>query len=425
MAQNQASSSTSIVSKYRYDVFLSFCGDDTRFGFTGNLYSALSERGILTFIDDEALRKGEEITPSLRKAIQESRISIIVFSQNYAFSTFCLDELLHIIECRTKQNMLIFPVFYDVEPSQVRNQTGSYQEAFAKLGERFKDDIQKLQQWRRALYDAANLSGLHFKSGEKYESNIVKKIIKEISDSFKRSPLHIAEYPVGLKDRMQQIQELMGGEFDKKVTMLGIHGMGGIGKSTLARAMYNLMEDQFEASQFLANVREKGLVHIQETMLSELVGERNIKLGDVHRGIPILQHRLCGKKVLLVLDDISKKEQLQATVGGLDWFGPGSIVIITTRDKHLLDVHGVQKQYMVGEINHMEALELYKWNAFKNKEVDPCYKEVIKRAVWYADGLPLALETIGSHLSGKKGKKTLINAFIEIITFSVTWQEKV
>ena len=238
-----------------------------------------------------------------------------------------------------------------------------------------------------------------------YESEIIRKITEEISTKLNRPHLHIADYPVGLKVRMQQIEKLMGGEFDKKVTMLGIHGMGGIGKSTLSRAIYNLIAHQFEASYFLANVREKsikdGLVHIQETMLSELVGVKNMKLGDVHRGIPILQQRLCGKKVLLVLDDISKKEQLHATAGGLDWFGPGSIIIITTRDKHLLDVHGVQKQYKVGETNHTEALELFKWNAFKNKEVDPCYEELTKRAIYYANGLPLALETIGSNLFGK------------------------
>ena len=240
---------------------------------------------------------------------------------------------------------------------------------------------------------------------EEYECEMIRKITEEISTKLNRPPLHIADYPVGLKVRMQQIEKLMDGEFDKKVTMLGIHGMGGIGKSTLSRAIYNLMAHQFEASYFLANVREKsikdGLVHIQETMLSELVGEKNMKLGDVHRGIPILQQRLSAKKVLLVLDDINKKEQLHATAGGLDWFGPGSIIIITTREKHLLDVHGVEKQYEVGEINDIVALELFKWNAFKNKEVDPCYEELTKRAIYYANGLPLALETIGSNLFGK------------------------
>lgn len=151
-SSSSSSSSSSFISKYKYDVFLSFRGADTRFRFTGNLYSALSQRGIFTFIDDEALRKGEEITPSLRKAIKESRISIIVFSKNYASSTFCLDELVQILECKTKQNMWIFPVFYEIDPSDLRHQNGSYKEEFAKHeGGRFKDDILKLQKWRKLI----------------------------------------------------------------------------------------------------------------------------------------------------------------------------------------------------------------------------------------------------------------------------------
>ncbi|XP_020208545.2 toll/interleukin-1 receptor-like protein [Cajanus cajan] len=296
MAEHASASSTSM-SRYTYDVFLSFRGEDTRYGFTGNLYSALSRRGIFTFFDDDALRKGEEINPSLRKAIQESRISIIVFSKNYASSTFCLDELVHILECYTKHNMWILPVFYDVDPSHVRHQKGCFGEAFAQHERgRFKDDIQQLQKWRMALHQAADLSGSHFKIGGEYECKIIKKIIEEISNKLNRHLLHIACYPVGLQVRVQRIQELMNAQFDNKVIMLGIHGMGGIGKSTLARAIYNLRANQFESSCFLANVREKsikhGLVHIQETILSELVEERDIKLGDVHRGIPTLQKRL-------------------------------------------------------------------------------------------------------------------------------------
>nr|KYP33347.1 TMV resistance protein N [Cajanus cajan] len=407
MAQHASFSSPSL-SKYTYDVFLSFRGEDTRYGFTGNLYSALSQRGIFTFIDDDVLPKGQEITPSLRKAIQESRMSIVIFSKNYATSTFCLNELVLILECYTKQNMWILPVFYDVDPSHVRHQKGSYKDAFVQHERgRFKDDIEKVKKWRLALRQVADLSGLHFKIGKEYEFKFIKKITEDISSKLNRSPLHIADYPVGLKARMQQIQRLMGVAFiENKVTMLGIHGMGGIGKSTLARAIYNLIVDQFEVSCFLADVRENsstkhGLLQIQETMLSELIGERNVKFGDVHQGIPILQQRLCRKKVLLVLDDIDNKEQLQATVGGLDWFGLGSIIIITTRDKHLLDIHGVEKLFEVNELDDIEAHKLFSWNAFRNKEVDSNYKEIIKRAIYYARGLPLALEIIGSNLLGK------------------------
>lgn len=146
-------------------MFLSFSGIDTRHSFTDNLYNSLKQRGIHAFIDDEGLRRGEEITPTLLKAIRESRIGIIVFSKSYASSTYCLDELVEILECLKVEGRLVWPVFYDVDPSQVRYQTGTYAEALAKHKERFQDDKGKVQKWRKALHEAANLSGWHFQHG--------------------------------------------------------------------------------------------------------------------------------------------------------------------------------------------------------------------------------------------------------------------
>ena len=149
---------------FTYDVFLSFRGQDTRYAFTANLFKALSDKGIHSFFDDDKLESGEEITATLVKAIEESRIAIVVLSPNYASSSFCLDELATILHCKTK-GLLVIPVFYKVDPSHVRHQKGSYGEALAKHQKRFKDKKEKLQKWKVALRQVADLSGYHFKDG--------------------------------------------------------------------------------------------------------------------------------------------------------------------------------------------------------------------------------------------------------------------
>ena len=135
-------SSSSITYGWTYDVFLSFHGEDTRLGFISFLYDSLRQKGIHAFFDDESIRTGENITPALFEAIEKSRIAIIVFSENYAKSTFCLEELEKILECFKEESKLIYPVFYYVDPSELRRPRGSYAQALARLEERFKDNRQ-------------------------------------------------------------------------------------------------------------------------------------------------------------------------------------------------------------------------------------------------------------------------------------------
>nr|KYP62635.1 TMV resistance protein N [Cajanus cajan] len=256
-----------------------------------------------------------------------------------------------------------------------------------------------------AMHQAANLSGYHFKQGVKYEFEFIKEIVELVSSKINRAPLHVADYPVGLESQVLRVKLLLDIGSDDVVHMVGIHGLGGVGKTTLAVAVCNSIADHFEALCFLENVRETagkhGLQHVQSNLLSEVVGEKEIKLTSVKQGISIIQHRLQQKKVLLIVDDVDKMEQLHAIVGRSDWFGHGSRIIVTTRDKQLLACHGVKRTYELKELNKEHALQLLCWKAFKLEYFDPCYHDVLNRAITYVSGLPLALEVIGSNLFGK------------------------
>ncbi|RHN52279.1 putative TIR domain, P-loop containing nucleoside triphosphate hydrolase [Medicago truncatula] len=388
-------------------VFLSFRGSDTRNNFTGNLYKALVDKGICTFMDDNDLERGDEITPSLVKAIEESRIFIPIFSANYASSSFCLDELVQIIHCYKTKSCLVLPVFYDVEPTQLRHQSGSYGEHFTKHEERFQNNeknMERLRQWKIALIQAANLSGYHY-SPHGYEYKFIEKIVEDISNNINHVFLYVAKYPVGLQSPIEQVKLLLDLGSEDEVRMVGLYGTGGMGKSTLAKAVFNFVADQFEVVCFLHNVRENSshnnLKHLQKKLLSKIV-KFDGKLEDVSEGISIIKERLSKKKILLILDDVDKLEQLEALAGGLDWFGPGSRVIITTRDTHLLACHGITSTHVVKGLNETEALELLRRMAFKNDKVPSSYEEILNRVVTYASGLPLAIVTIGGNLFGRK-----------------------
>ena len=149
---------SSVDRKWKYDVFLSFRGEDTRNNFCGHLHDSLERSGINTFKDDVKLHKGKEISPTLLTAIEESRFSIVILSKNYATSTWCLDELNKIIECKSK-GQKIFPIFYDVRTSEVRKQEGSYGVALANHERTLKPNLEKVQRWRSSLIEVANLSG--------------------------------------------------------------------------------------------------------------------------------------------------------------------------------------------------------------------------------------------------------------------------
>ncbi|XP_060668171.1 disease resistance protein RPS6-like [Ziziphus jujuba] len=128
---------------------------------------------------DHRLERVEEISLALHRAIQVSKVSVIIFSENYASSTSCLNEFVQTIKCKRRNGQFVIPVFYCIDPSYVRKQQGTYAVAFAMLEQHFRDRIHKVQEWRAALTEATNLSG--FDSWViRPESKLVEAIVEDV-----------------------------------------------------------------------------------------------------------------------------------------------------------------------------------------------------------------------------------------------------
>ncbi|KAL3564708.1 hypothetical protein D5086_032754, partial [Populus alba] len=386
-----------------YDVFLSFRGEDTRKTFVDHLYTALVQAGIHTFRDDDELPRGEEISEHLLEAIRESKISIVVFSKGYASSRWCLNELVEILKCkRKKTGQIVLPIFYDIDPSDVRKQTGSFAEPFDKHEERFEEKLVK--EWRKALEDAGNLSGWSLNDmANGHETKFIKGIIKDVLNKLRRECLYVPEHLVGMDRLARNIYDFVSTATDD-VRIVGIHGMPGIGKTTIAKVVFNQLCYRFEGSCFLSNINEtskqfNGLVPLQKQLLRDILKQDVANFDCVDRGKVMIKDRLRRKRVLVVADDLAHLDQLNALMGDRSWFGPRSRVIITTRDSNLL--READQTYQIEELKPDESLQLFSRHAFKDSKPAKDYIELSKKAVDFCGGLPLALKVIGALLYRK------------------------
>ena len=236
------------------------------------------------------------------------------------------------------------------------------------------------------------------------ESKFIQRVIKEIPN---REPTFVAnaKYPVGIDIQVEAIELLLDME-SNDAYMVGIYGLGGIGKTTISQAVYKKIAKRFQGSCFLENVRERSKINdhkiqLQEKLLCTILRD-NLKVDNVFGGTNLIKDRLQSKKVLLILDDVSDRKEVENLLGEYNWLASGSRVIITTRNKQVLNSLGiVHRIYKVKELNESDAHKLFIACAFRTSKYEEDYSELVKKIICYAKGLPLALNIIGSDLCGK------------------------
>ncbi|KAL4017388.1 hypothetical protein IC575_020940 [Cucumis melo] len=392
----------------RYDVFLSHrakdhrANNDTGRSFISDLHEALTSQGIVVFIDKEDEEDGGKPLTEKMKAVDESRSSIVVFSENYG-SWVCMKEIRKIRMCQKSRDQLVLPIFYKVDPGDVRKQEGESLVKFFNEHEANPNiSIEEVKKWRKSMNKVGNLSGWHLQDSQ-FEEGIIKEVVDHIFNKLRPDLFRYDDKLVGISRRLHEINKLMGIGLDD-VRFIGIWGMSGIGKTTIARIIYKSVSHLFDGCYFLDNVKEalkkEGIASLQQKLLTGALMKRNIDIPNAD-GATLIKRRISNIKALIILDDVDNVSQLRQLAGSLDWFGSGSRVIVTTKHEDILVSHGIERRYNVEVLKIDEGIQLFSQKAFGEDYPKEGYFDLCSQVVDYAGGLPLAIEVLGSSLRNK------------------------
>ncbi|KAL3719371.1 hypothetical protein ACJRO7_004344 [Eucalyptus globulus] len=368
-----------------FEVFLNFRGPNTRLNFTDCLYHSLNGVGIRVFIHNEEIRKGEKIGEELLSVINGSKIYVSIFSINYAFSAIRLTD------------KVIIPIFFNVDPCDVKLRTGLYVDALKRHEDKFSYD--EVQQWKVALIEPREL---------------IKLFTDEVSLRLARGARVVRDHLVGIDYHVQNVIYMLG-EDSLDVQFVIIHGLGRINKTTLANVVFNHITSQFDGCSFLSDIsqfsQQGKIVKLQKRLLSDILKSESLKVHDTNFGINVIKSKCHHKKVLIVHDNLDKRDKLVKLAKKCEWFSPGSRIIVTTRESVFsgISIFRINKNnasrhpkvyyfYEMKEMDQNRAIQLFNRYAFESN-APPCeYDKITREIVKITGGLPLSLVVIGSSL---------------------------
>ncbi|CAH2078829.1 unnamed protein product [Thlaspi arvense] len=387
----------------RYDVFPSFRGEDVRQSFLSHLIRELERKLITPFVDNR-IERGREINPELILSIRESRISIVVFSKNYASSTWCLNELVQIHKCYEELDQIVIPIFYNIDPSHVRKQKGDFGKVFDVTCKVSTENEKR--KWIRALVAVANLAGEDSRNLCD-DAKMIEKIANDVSNKLITPSNNYGDF-VGIEAHIERLIPMLrlGTEGYEKARMIGICGPKGIGKSTIGRALYGRVMSQFHHRAFVQYRRTKRSdfdmkLSWEQQFLSEILRQKDIRID--HLGT--VEQRVKNKKVLIFLDDVDDIELLKTLVGRRGWFGSESRIVVISSDRKLLESQKMNRIYEVEYPSEELALQMFCRFAFGRNSPPHGFRELAVEATKLAGNLPDKLNTWGLCFQGIRDKE--------------------
>jgi Leucine-rich repeat (LRR) protein len=420
-----ASSSSPVAlpdNNYSYDVFINHRGPDVKKTFASLLYRRLRLHGFKVFLDQHELQKGDHLTSQIEEAIQTASVHVAIFSVGYADSKWCLEELVQMLQ----SGATIIPIFYDVKPAQLRwtrGENGVYAKALRKLENKkvydSRTDEKKprfnpttIESWKAALSRVADISGFELEECNGDQGELLDKVVQHVSKKVKRTVLKVAKYPTGLDETVKDFENgvlLQQEQHRGKPQVVGIVGVSGIGKTTLAKELFNRKSPDYRKSCFLYEVREYGaknsLPSLQRNLLMGLtLVDQDIE--SVAEGREILKRYLSSCHAFFILDDVDDVDQLDAILPVIDVLHFDSLVLITSQYKDVLLRSGVPEAsiYHLTGLNIQHSRQLFCWHAFHQPNPFPGFKHLVEKFVICCNGLSLYLKVFGALLYGNNRK---------------------
>ncbi|KAG0608200.1 hypothetical protein M758_8G086800 [Ceratodon purpureus] len=403
-----------------YDVFLNHRGPDVKAGFISHLDEALRTAGLNPFLDKASLRKGHPAFGSINAALEAAKIHVAVVSKGYAESKYCLNELVAMM----RSEKPVIPVYYEVEPAHLRwVENGPFAAAFEK--HKLKRTPEQVEEWRDALLKLADITGFCFRlSDHKGNEAELKQEVVNVVLSFtcRVEAVSIEHHLVGVEDQMnacitalEETEEFMFGP----TRLLGLVGTGGIGKTTLAKAIYNHFVGckKFQAMSFLqidhnslSSMEEVGSSiskRLQKQLVKDIFHVPNKNEGSYGHWFGKISSQ---GPVLVVLDNLHKRSEFDQVILDMDLLAPGSCIIVTSRDRHILKAISEECNFFLHEVKPLgsdDSQQLFNLHAFGNGEVPTKFKALANDVSKACRGLPLALKVAGSSLIDKKSDEDL------------------
>ncbi|XP_024366063.1 uncharacterized protein [Physcomitrium patens] len=383
-----------------YDVFICYRGACVKVDFVDHLQEALNLTGFKVYVDSKDISEGEVARNCIAHAIRVAPVCVSVLSKAFAESKFCLEEL----SLMLSSAKVFLPCLYDIAPSDLlMPDTGALKHALQKFKQHH--GVQKLALYQAALRRATDVPNWDCEMLNGCCLTIVKRIVSRVQDAVQRKPLgSLCRYEVGLDKREAEVLDML--RIGPAARVIAVLGPGGVGKSTICKALYEHVSHLFTAVSYVEDVKEKskhprGLVRMQQQIIHDLCKLNDVHIDNPRHGQALIKEHLRGSvKVLIILDDIDDCMQVENLMLP-DALGYGSRGIVATRDKTVVAQLGIHDTYEVRELTELEAVELFFWHAFMQQKPPHSFDKIATEVAVACGRIPLEIIVAGAHLCGE------------------------